>query len=282
MKQQSIQLCREGAELNRSCRFREGNIINLPDRGKVVMAGDLHGHRRNFERIQKLADLKNNPDTHVILQEIIHGGPEDDYGGCLSWRLLFDVIRYKIEFPNQVHILLGNHDTAAISNSSVLKSGKEMNRAMQSAMRRHFEQHYDEVYAAMTKYMLTQPLAIRCTNHIWLSHSLPADNYVDQFDLSVFNRPYTLDDIEKPNPVYQMTWGRRHSAESLQRLAEMLDVEVFVLGHQPQESGWALVAPNTLIIASEHNFGCLLQFDLDKSYTASDLADCVIPLSTIE
>ena len=281
MPLQSIQLCREGAELNRSCRFRKGNIINLPDMGNVIVAGDLHGHRRNFERIQKLADLEHNPWTHVILQEIIHGGPEDNYGGCLSWRLLFEAIQYKIKFPDQVHILLGNHDTAAIGNSSVLKAGKEMNRAMQSAMRRHFEDHYEAVYAAMVEYMLTQPLAIRCQNRIWLSHSLPADQYVDQFDLSIFNRPYTLDDIERPNPVYLLTWGRRHSSETLQRMAEMLDVDIFILGHQPQEAGWSLVGDNTIIIASEHNFGCVLQFDLDKHYTAYELSDHIIPLNTI-
>jgi predicted phosphodiesterase len=281
MTQQSIQLCHDGAELNRSCRLRDGNVINLPNTGEVIVAGDLHGHRRNFERTQKLADLKNNPQTHVILQEIIHGGPEDDYGGCLSWRLLFDAIRYKIEFPEQVHILLGNHDTAAISNSSVLKSGKEMNRALQSAMQRHFENHYQDVYNAMTEYMLSQPLAVRCANRIWLSHSLPADRYVDEFDLSIFNRPYTLDDLEKPNPVYLLTWGRRHSPEVLTRLGEMLDVDVFILGHQPQDTGWSLAGPNTLILASEHNFGCLLKFDLGQSYTAAGLAGCIIPLNSI-
>ena len=282
MTQQSIQLCREGAELNRSCRFRKGNIVNLPEMGKVIVAGDLHGHRRNFERIQKLADLENNPWNHVILQEIIHGGPEDDLGGCLSWQLLFDAIRYKIKFPDQVHILIGNHDTAAICNSAVLKAGKEMNRAMQSAMQRHFEQHYQDVYNAMTDYMLSQPLAIRCANRIWISHSLPTDQFVEDFDLSIFNRTYTLDDIERPNPVYLLTWGRRHSPEALSRLAEMFDVDAFVLGHQPQEMGWSLTGPNTLIIASEHSFGCLLKFDLDKPYTAAGLAGCVIPINSIE
>jgi hypothetical protein len=282
MPQQSIQLCRKGAELNRSCRFRKGNVIHLPEMGKAIVAGDLHGHRRNFERIQKLADLENNPWTHVILQEIIHGGPEDDAGGCLSWRLLFDAIQYKIQFPDQVHILLGNHDTAAICNSSVLKAGKEMNRAMQSAMRRHFEDHYEAVYAAMIEYMLTQPLAIRCAKRIWLSHSLPADRYVDEFDLSIFNRPYTLDDIERPNPVYLLTWGRRHSAEALNRLANMLDVDTFILGHQPQDRGWSLVGGNTIIIATEHNFGCVLQFDLGKPYTPVELSNQIIQLNTIE
>ena len=282
MPDQSIKLCRQGAELNRSCQFRKGNIIHLPSAGKVIVAGDLHGHRRNFERIQKLADLNNNPQTHVILQEIIHGGPEDDYGGCLSWQLLFEAIRYKVQFPQQVHILLGNHDTAAISNSSVLKAGKEMNRVMQSAMKRHFDQHYNDVYAAMCDYLMSQPLAIRCENRIWLSHSLPADQYIDDFDLSIFNRPYTLDDIERPNSVYLLTWGRRHSPDTLKQLGRMLDVDTFILGHQPQETGWALAGSNTIIIASEHSFGCVLQFDLDKPYTAPGLTVCITPLNTIE
>lgn len=282
MPQQSIQLCREGAELNRSCRYRKGNVIHLPESGKVIVAGDLHGHRRNFERIQTYADLENNPDTHVILQEIIHGGPEDDYGGCLSWRLLFDAIHYKIRFPDQVHILLGNHDTATISNSSVLKAGKEMNLAMQSAMKRHFSQHYNDVYSAMCDYLMSQPLAVRTPNRIWLSHSLPADRYVNDFDLSIFNRSYTLDDIERPNPVYMLTWGRHHSPETLQKLADMFDVDIFILGHQPQDMGWALFGPNTLIIASEHNFGCLLEFELKTPYTPAGLSGNIIPLNTIE
>jgi len=282
MHQQSIQLFRKGAELNRSCRFRIGNVIHLPPIGQVIVTGDLHGHERNFERIQKLADLENNPLRHVILQEIIHGGPEDDFGGCLSYRLLFEAIHYKIRFPDQVHIILGNHDTAAISNCAVLKGGREMNRALQQAMQRYFDEDYSDVYDAMVDYLMSQPLAIRTPNRIWISHSLPADRYIENFDLSIFNREYTLEDIERPNPVYLLTWGRRHSAASLLRLAEMFDVDIFILGHQPQETGWALPAPNTLILASEHNFGTVLKFDLDKTYNAPDLINGLIALSTIE
>ena len=282
MPQKSTQLFRKGAELNRSCRFRVGNVIQLPPIGQVIVAGDLHGHVRNFERIQKLADLENNPLRHVVLQEIIHGGPEDDFGGCLSYHLLFEAIRYKIRFPDQVHIILGNHDTAAISNCAVLKGGREMNRALQQAMHRHFDEHYSDVHDAMVDYLMSQPLAIRTPNRIWISHSLPADQYVESFDLSILNREYTLEDIERPNPVYLLTWGRRHSSPGLLRLAEMFDVDIFVLGHQPQETGWALPAPNTLILASEHNFGSVLKFDLDKTYNAPDLINGLIALSTVE
>lgn len=281
MPQESIQRCQAGAELNRSCRYRVGNLIELPPNGRVLVAGDLHGHLRNFERIMKLADLPNRPDTHVVLQEIIHGGPEDDFGGCLSYRLLLEAIGWKTLFPDQVHLLLGNHDTAVVSNSSVLKAGKEMNRSMKDAMRRDYGDDYNEVLNALLDYLMSQPLGIRCANRIWISHSLPSDAAMKNFDLSIFNRPYTLDDIERPNAVYQLTWGRRQSPETLAALARMLDVDVFVLGHQPQEQGWGQVGDNTLILASEHSFGCVLFFNLAQSYTLETLSRNIIPLAEI-
>lgn len=282
MPQESIQLCQTAAELNRSCRYRVGNLIQLPPNGRVLVAGDLHGHLRNFERIIKMADLPNRPDTHVILQEIIHGGPEDDFGGCLSYRLLLEALRWKIRFPDQVHFILGNHDTAVVSNSSVLKAGKEMNRSMKDAMRRHYGDRCSDVLNALSEYLMSQPLAVRTDNRIWLSHSLPSDTALERFDLSIFNRPYTLDDIERPNAVYQLTWGRRQSPETLTALAKMLDVDTFILGHQPQEQGWTQVGDNTLILASEHNFGCILYFNLAQSYTLESLTRNIIPLAEIE
>lgn len=282
MHQESIQRCQAGAKLNRSCRYRVGNLIELPSNGRVLVAGDLHGHLRNFERIMKLADLPNRSDTHVVLQEIIHGGPEDDFGGCLSYRLLLEALSWKIRFPDQVHFVLGNHDTAVVSNSSVLKAGKEMNRSMRDAMRRDYGDEYDNVSNSLSDYLMSQPLAVRCANRIWISHSLPPDMAIENFDLSIFNRPYTLDDIERPNAIYQLTWGRRQSSETLAAMARMLDVDVFVLGHQPQEQGWAQVGDNTLILASEHSFGCVLFFNLSQSYTLETLTRNIIPLAEIE
>ncbi|MBN1125671.1 MAG: metallophosphoesterase, partial [Sedimentisphaerales bacterium] len=119
-----IERCKKATEINRSGRYRKGNVIKLPEQGDVIITGDLHGHRRNFERIVKYADLDNHPDRRVVLHEILHGGPEDDQGGCLSYELFDNVLQYKIDYPDQVHLIMGNHDTAIITNSDVMKSGK--------------------------------------------------------------------------------------------------------------------------------------------------------------
>ncbi len=136
MSQTIIQLLEKGTQANCTDIFRSGNLIELPCMGSLIITGDLHGHRRNFERIVTFADLANNPGRHVILQEIIHGGPEDLHGGCTSYKLLFEAVRYQLEFPEQVHLIMGNHDTAFIINSEVMKDGKEMNRSMCMALER--------------------------------------------------------------------------------------------------------------------------------------------------
>src|SRR4030042_1390244 len=108
MPQTLIDLLKYAVEVNNNDSFRRGNLIHLPANGSLIITGDIHGHRRNFEKIVAFADLDNNPDRHIILQEIIHGGPEDTQGGCLSYKLLYDVVSYKLNFPDRVHIILGN------------------------------------------------------------------------------------------------------------------------------------------------------------------------------
>ena len=281
MAHEIIDLCKRGAELNYSAKYRKGNLINLPGRGQVVITGDLHGHRRNFEKTVAFAELQNNPETYLIFQEILHGGPEDEFGGCLSFELFFDIVRYQLQFPDQVYLILGNHDTAIINDNNVLKAGKEMNQAMKDAMKRYYADDYESVILAIKLYLLSQPLAVRSFNRIWMSHSLPADRYVDDFDTEVLEKPLHPSDIARPNAAYLLTWGRRHSEEALSKLANLFDVDFFILGHQPQETGFAYAGQNLIILASDHNHGCLISFDLAKSYSIDKLIECIVPLASI-
>ena len=281
MPQTIIDLLNKGIDAGNADKFRRGNLIHLPAEGGLIITGDIHGHRRNFERIVAFADLANNPDRHIVLQEIIHGGPEDSQGGCLSYKLLFDAVRYKLTFPNRVHIIMGNHDTAFINNSEVMKDGKEMNRAMSLALEQEFQQAGKDVELAIRQFLFSQPLALRCDNRIWVSHSLPNDHFIDKFDPEILNRHLKINDVVRPGSAYLLTWGRKHSQELLDKMAKLFDVDVFILGHQPQEQGWCQAGDNLLIIASNHNHGCLLSTDMAKSYTVEQLIDSKVPLASI-
>jgi len=281
MPKKTIKLLKKGMEANYVERFRDGNLIRLPRYGELIITGDLHGHRRNFERIVSYCDLDNNPDRHVLLQEIIHGGPEDAEGGCLSYKLLFDTIRYKIEYPERVHFIMGNHDTAFINNSKVMKNGKEMNASMRSALDREFGAAAENVKLAITQFLFSQPLAVKCPNGIFISHSLPADRYIEKFDPGILDRQLKINDVVRPGSAYLLTWGRRHSQKLLEKMAEMLDADIFILGHQRQEQGYCLAGENLIIIASDHDHGCILPVELAKSYTVQELLDLITPLASI-
>ena len=276
-----IDLLKKGTEANNADTFRKGNLVALPTDGSAILTGDIHGHRRNFERIVTFADLDQNPKRHVVLQEIIHGGPEDAEGGCLSYKLLFDAIRYKVAFPDRVHIIMGNHDTAFINSSEVMKNGKEMNRAMSSAVEREFGRASAEIILKIKQFLFSQPLAVRCQNRIWISHSLPGDHAAEKFDPAIIDRPLKVNDTVRPGSAYLLTWGRRHSQSLLDKMAEAFDVDTFVLGHQQQEQGWSRAGDNLIIIASDHNHGCLLPVNLDESYTIERLVKSIVPLTSI-
>jgi hypothetical protein len=281
MPQKIIDLLNNGVEANLADKFRRGNLIHLPTNARLIATGDIHGHRRNFERIVAFADLASHPDRHVVLQEIIHGGPEDAEGGCLSYKLLFEVVRYKLCFPDRVHVIMGNHDTTFINNSKVMKDGKEMNLSMRSALRREFQDAGTDIELAMKQFLFSQPIAARSENRIWLSHSLPSDRYVDKFDRRILDKKLELADCERPGSVYLLTWGRNMSQQTLDKMASLFDIDIFILGHQPQRQGWGRGGDNLIIITSDHNHGCLLPIDLAKSYTVEELIDLIVPLASI-
>jgi len=281
MPQTIIDLLNKGTQANSEDKFRRGNLIHLPAEGDLIITGDLHGHRRNFERTVAFADLADHPNRHIVFQEIIHGGPEDSEGGCLSYQLLFQIVRYKLSFPDQVHVIMGNHDTAFINNSEVMKDGKEMNRSMRRAIKREFKKDAVKIMFAIKQNLFSQPLAVRCQNRIWLSHSLPSDRLVDKFDPDIFTRELKVNDVVKPGSAYLLTWGRKMSQELLDKMAELFDIDIFVLGHQPQEMGWCQAGKNLIIIASNHNHGCLLPIDLTRSYTIEQLVEALVPMASL-
>jgi hypothetical protein len=281
MPQTIIDLLNKGTEANSEDKFRRGNLIQLPAEGELIITGDLHGHRRNFERAVTFADLAGRPDRHIVFQEIIHGGPEDSEGGDLSYKLLLDVVRYKLSFPDRVHVIMGNHDTAFINNSEVMKDGKEMNRSMRAAIKRQYKKDTVKIMFALKQNLFSQPLAVRCENRIWLSHSLPSDRLVDKFDPEILNRELKVNDVVKPGSAYLLTWGRNMSQDLLDKMAELFDVDLFVLGHQPQEMGWSQAGKNLIIIASNHNHGRLLQIDLTRSYTVEQLIEALVPMASL-
>jgi hypothetical protein len=116
---QVIETLGVAAEENQVSQLRQHQVVHLPQEGEVYIAGDLHDHRRNFEKFVKAADLGSNPQRHVVLQELIHGDHFDANGAEGSWKILVQAAELKADFPNQVHFLLANHDLAQVHGEGI-------------------------------------------------------------------------------------------------------------------------------------------------------------------
>jgi len=255
------------AEENQVYDLRENQVVNLPEDGDVWIAGDLHDHRRNFEKFVRAADLSKHPQRHLVLQELIHGDHYDSHGAEESWKILVQAAELKADFPRQVHFLLANHDLAQVHGEGIMKAGLSVCEAFTAGVKRDFGDRAALVNAAIADFLLSFPLAVRTHNGLFFCHSLPTDSEIPSFDFGVFNRPLTGADYRRrTGPVYQLIWGRKTSPAAAQTFADKVGAQILVTGHQPQEAGYLVNGPRHLIIASEHNQGVMLALSLSKPY----------------
>src|SRR5947209_6129529 len=149
---------------NKLSPLRDQQVVNLPAEGEVWMTGDLHDNRTNFAKLIAAVDLENNPQRHLVLHELIHGDHFDPKGAEDSWRMLYQAAELKCNFPNQVHFLLANHDLAQIHGEGIMKAGLSVCEAFNAGVKRDFATGATLVTVAITEFLLSLPLAIRCPN----------------------------------------------------------------------------------------------------------------------
>jgi len=255
------------AEENQREPHRVGQTIHLPPEGDLWIVGDVHDHRRNLQKFLAYADLANNPQRHIVLHEIIHGDHWDESGAEDSWHMLVQVAELKCEYPEQVHFLLANHDLAQIHGEGIMKAGVSVCEGFNKGIKRDFGDARYKVQVAITEFLLSQPLAIRTGNGIFVSHSLPPDDQIQTFDFSVFDRDLVANDYtRKIGPVYQLIWGRRATPAGVDAFLERVGCKLLITGHQPQDDGFALNGDKHVIIASDHNRGVFVAVELDVDY----------------
>ena len=247
---------------------RAGQTVTLPAEGEVVMTGDLHDHRTNWRKLQHVAALADHPDRHLVIHELIHGDHFDEQGREDSWKMLYRAAELLLDFPEQVHFLLANHDLAQIHGEGISKGGLSVCEAFNEAVKRDFGDRYMGVEAAITEFLLSFPLAVRAPSAgLFFCHSLPAPGQIEEFDFDVFGRDALAgeDYRRRTGPVYQLIWGRGATAEQAAEFADAVGAKILITGHQPQDKGWLRNGDRHLILASDHNRGVFAVLPLDKT-----------------
>ena len=277
-----IELLRSAADSLRTHPGRKGAVDWIPVRGRLLATGDLHDNPMHFQKVVDLARLGADRDHHVVLQELIHG--ERTMNGLdLSYRMLTKVAKLVLDHPGQVHPLLANHELAQMAGHSVSKGGGCMTARFHEGLDYVFGDDSDEVFEALGTFIRSMPLAARTEHGIFCSHSLPGPAMMSRFDLDIIDRELVPEDYEAlVGSAWMMVWGRGHTAEQMETIAERWGVSLFLLGHAFVENGIEMAGPRTILMNTDHERGAVLPIDLDGPIpTAESAMFSVLPLASV-
>jgi len=274
---------RQAAALNRSDPRRKGNLIALEKNAEVIVSGDIHGNRENLSKIIAYAALDRFADRRLILQEIIHGPPDKQTGHDRSVDLLIRVARLKAAHPLGAVFILGNHDLAQATGCEITKDGQGVCKAFVQGVRFAFSESAEEILEAITEFILSMPLAVRCPNGVLICHSLPSARQMAKAGPDILlDGPYRPEDLRRGGRVYEWTWGRGQTAQELEELAEKSGASFFVLAHQFLETGFELLSPRGMVVISEHEHGCILRFAASEPLTGETALSHVRPIVALD
>ncbi len=252
---------------NMEDRYRKGELIELPPTGDLIVLGDLHGNRDNFNKVIAAAGLGSNPDRHLIVQEPTHTyeTAKDE-----SFLLVAEIAELKSLFPHQVHLILGNHELSEFTGKELLKGGICYNILFREGMKQEYGPHFEEIRELMYAFMQTMPLACKTPNQIFVSHSTPELKYIPHYSLEFF-RQGTGNPKKDKVLIEKLVWGRDLSQQAADAFAAQVQSQVLIVGHTACKRGYQIPNEKHIILDSKGIFATWLHFRLDRPYTHADL-----------
>ncbi len=279
--EQVIDTFQRAAEANLRTPSRRGNVVVLDAEiaSDVLVTADLHGHRRNFNAIRRLADLDQQPRRHLIMQEVCHGGPTYATGGCMSHTMLEDVARLKVQYPERFHFLLSNHELAELTDYPILKARKMLNVMFRMGLQEAYGPAAEKVREAYLPFLRSCPLAVRLPGDVMVCHTVPEETDARSWDPTVLTKPLGPLDFKEQGPLFRMMWGRDFREANARAFADLTGAKVLIHGHEPCEKGYQ--APNSLqiILDCAGEKATVLMIPTDRAYTHAELVSRITNLS---
>ena len=259
--QEILATIRKATELMRSTTGRSGSVVAFDDADEVMVVGDLHGNLPAFSQALAIAALDWYPRRHLVLQELVHEiNKNDDDRPDRSHQLVDLVSALKCQYPQRVHLILGNHELSELTGRIIGKDGHALNLRFRQGMELAYGARTQEVYEAYLVLFAALPLAVRTPNRVFVCHTLPDARYLEDLDLALLQADHWPEEaMKRGGTIYALTWGRDTTPETADRFAAMVDADWFITGHQPCDEGFRQANHRQIIIdgTNPHPAYCL-------------------------
>lgn len=268
---------RRAAEFVKRTPGRTGHLVRLPGCTDVLVAGDLHGHVPNFQKVLTVADLAKHPGRHLVLQEVVHGPFRYPTGGDKSHQLVDLFAALKCQYPTRVHLLPGNHELAQWTGRDVGKGNESLNDLFREGVTAAYGPAGTEIYAAYCDLFRALPVALRTPNGVFLSHSLPSERYLRTFDARLLEaEQYEEKEYLPGGLVYGLVWGRDTSEPTAVDFLMKVESELLVTGHIPTDDGYSVPNGRQLIVDCSASPAAYVLVPADRPLTHAELLKGVV------
>jgi hypothetical protein len=268
---------RRATELIRKTPGRSGGVISLCGAADVMVVGDLHGNLPTFKKVLLSAALDRNPHRHLVLQELVHGPLfYPDEGGDRSHQLVDVVAALKCQYPDRVHLILGNHELSELTGRIIGKDGETLNARFLQGITTAYGTVATEIYDAYKVLFAALPLAVRTPNRVYVCHTVPDAADLDALELELLAADeWPESAMKRRGTIYALTWGRDTSPETADRFAGMIDADFFITGHQPCDEGFRQANHRQIIIDGTDPNPSYCLFPAEEPVTIESLMKCV-------
>lgn len=270
---------RRAARAFRTTPGRSGRLLRPEGAAEILVAGDLHGHVENFRQILDRAELASRPTRHLVVQELVHGPFRYPGGGDKSHQLLDLVAALKCQYPERVHVLLGNHEAAQWTGEWIEKDGVDSNAAFRLGVKEAYGNRAPEVEDAYRELFAAWALGMRTPNRVWLSHSVPGGKHLDRFERRALEAEWDGPaELQAGGWAHAMLWGRDTRAETVARFLCAVDADLAITGHIPCPEGFGTPNERQVILDCMGTPACCCLFPTDRRLTQAELVARIITL----
>ena len=232
--QQVNTLLRNEAGRHQDALGNPGGVLELPDNVTPILVGDLHAQVDNLLTILSentfLDSLEKGTAALIILGDAVHPEEPGRLDEMDSSLLMMDLVfKLKLRFPQQVHYLIGNHDSFL---HEIMKQGIPQGLLWE----KHVASSRGEAYKTeLELFYQLSPLLVLAKDFI-ACHAGPARRKISQ---------QILADVHQfPDIVHDMTWNRIRTAAfpagytrgDVRQFRKGLEVgsdTPFIVGHHP-------------------------------------------------
>ena len=265
-------ILKDSCKILSSYQNKRGSIFVIPAEDEVLLGGDLHGHTQNLSLLLQKADLENHPNRHLVLQEIIHTRGLLIDQRDFSFLEILHVLKYAIQYPNRVHIILGNHDYNVFIGKETAMKKRRVNMYFERGLKKLFPNNYMDIYKIYKEQIIPLfPAAIEYGDLLF-SHSNPNFDKFPDFSYRGLEENIPFGENKDIAAIVE---GRDHTLSMVERFLQQTKAKFSIIGHEICRLGYEIPHMKQIIVDSCHPYGYYFLFENGRYTSSSKLHTCL-------